>query len=656
MSDNRNKNTDKNAEHILVCISSSPSNTKIIQTASSMAKAFGAMFSALYIKTPSAASLEPKDKERLLSNIHFAEECGASVTTVCGDDIPFQIAEYARLSGVTKIVIGRSVVNKKRLALQPTLTEKLISLAPNVDIHIIPDSDAVLPKGKAKVFEKSAFFKIVKGVIVSTIVLSIATLLGYIFSKFGFTDANIITVYMLGILITAILTESKICWVLSSVVSVLLFNFLFTEPRFSLLAYGNGYPVTFVIMLVASLVIGGTAEKLKTRERQSTQTAYRTKILFDANQLIQQASDESEIFCVTANQLKKLLNRTVIVFDDKSQCRCSLPTENDTVIMPQDCEQILLQVIKNNVKAGKGTSIFSENDYTFFPICKNGKNYGAIGVFVGNNPIDAFDESIVNSVIGECALAVDGIVNAKERERAAVLAKNEQLRANLLRSISHDLRTPLTSISGNASNLISNGNDIDDITKKQIYEDIYDDSLWLINLVENLLSVTRLEEGRMNINLTTELVGDVIDEALKHVHVKSEKQKITVIQPDDLLLAQMDARLIVQVLINLLDNAIKYTPSDSQITITAKRNGSMVCISVADNGLGIPDEQKSRVFDMFYTGANRISDCRRSIGLGLSLCKSIINAHGGEITIADNVPHGAIFVFTLPVGEVEIHE
>ena len=149
------------------------------------------------------------------------------------------------------------------------------------------------------------------------------------------------------------------------------------------------------------------------------------------------------------------------------------------------------------------------------------------------------------SVIGECAIAIDGIINAKERERAAVLAKNEQLRANLLRSISHDLRTPLTSISGNASNLISNGNDIDDATKKQIYEDIYDDSLWLINLVENLLAVTRLEEGRMNINLTTELVGDVITEALKHIHTKSETQKITVIQQDDLLLAKMDARLIV---------------------------------------------------------------------------------------------------------------
>ncbi len=202
------------------------------------------------------------------------------------------------------------------------------------------------------------------------------------------------------------------------------------------------------------------------------------------------------------------------------------------------------------------------------------------------------------------------------------MAKNEQLRANLLRSISHDLRTPLTSISGNASNLISNGNDIDDITKKQIYEDIY----------------------------------DVIDEALKHVHVKSEKQTITVIQPDDLLLAQMDARLIVQVLINLLDNAIKYTPSDSQITITSKRADNMVCLSVADNGNGIADDQKLRVFDMFYTGTNKIADSRRSIGIGLSLCKSIINAHGGEITVTDNVPHGAIFTFTLPVGEVDIHE
>ena len=645
-----------NKEHILVCLSSAPSNPKIIQTAAAMAKAFNATFSALYVKTPDSEYMEAEDKNRLLANIHFAEKCGATIVTSCGDDVPFQIAEYARLSGATKIVIGRSVVGKRRFFGRPALTEKLISLAPNVDIHIIPDSDAAIAKGKKTLFEKPHFVKTLKELTVSTALLLFSTLLGYLFSSLGFTEANIITIYMLGVLITAILTKSKICRVLSSVASVLVFNFLFTEPRFSFLAYGSGYPVAFVIMLAASLIIGGTTEKLKTRERQATQTAYRTKILFDANQLIQKASDEAEIFRVTANQLEKLLNRNVIVFNEKAQKVHATQAESTDADISPDCEQVVLQVTKNNVKEGKGTDICPESDYTFFPICKNGKKYGAIGIFVGEKPIDFFDESIVISVIGECAIAIDGIINAKERERAAVLAKNEQLRANLLRSISHDLRTPLTSISGNASNLISNGNDIDDATKKQIYEDIYDDSLWLINLVENLLAVTRLEEGRMNINLTTELVGDVIAEALKHVHTKSEMQKITVIQPDDLLLAKMDARLIVQVLINLLDNAIKYTPSDSQITITAKRNGETVCVSVADNGKGIANEQKSRVFDMFYTGANKIADCRRSIGVGLSLCKSIINAHGGEITIIDNVPHGAIFTFTLPVGEVEIHE
>lgn len=642
-------------EHILVCLSPAPSNTKIIQTAAAMAKAFNATFSALYVKTPASASMTAEDAERLLANIRFSEASGASVVTVCGNDIAFQIAEYARLSGVTKVVIGRTVIGKRRLIGKPTLTEKLISLAPNVDIHIIPDSDAVVSDRRNKPYEKPRFANVLKGLTISAVVLLLSSLLGWLFFRLGFTEANIITIYILGVLLIAIFTESKICWVVASVASVLIFNFLFTEPKFTFLAYGSGYPVTFIIMLTASLIIGGTTEKLKTREYQATQTAYRTKILFDANQLIQKASDETEILRVTANQLKKLLNRNVIVFDDKAQKVYATKEENADAVMP-NCEQIVLRVTKNNVKEGKGTDIFPESDYTFFPICKNGKNYGAIGIFAGEKPIDSFDESIVVSVIGECAIVIDGIINAKERERVAVFAKNEQLRANLLRSISHDLRTPLTSISGNASNLISNGNVIDNATKTQIYEDIYSDSLWLINLVENLLAVTRLEEGRMNINLTTELVGDVIAEALKHIHTKSEKQKITVIQQDDLLLAKMDARLIVQVLINLLDNAVKYTPSDSHITITAKRNGEMVCVSVADNGHGIPDEQKSRVFDMFYTGSTKIADSRRSIGLGLSLCKSIINAHGGEITVTDNTPHGAIFTFTLPAGEVEIYE
>ena len=168
-------------EHILVCLSSAPSNPKIIQTAAAMAKAFNATFSALYVKTPASESMEAEDAERLLANIRFAETNGASIVTVCGDDIAFQIAEYARLSGVTKIVIGRTVIGKRKFIGKPTLTEKLISLAPNVDIHIIPDSYAGTAKGKKKLLEKPHFVKTLKELTVSTALLAFSTLLGYLF-------------------------------------------------------------------------------------------------------------------------------------------------------------------------------------------------------------------------------------------------------------------------------------------------------------------------------------------------------------------------------------------------------------------------------------------------------------------------------------------
>ena len=217
-------------------------------------------------------------------------------------------------------------------------------------------------------------------------------------------------------------------------------------------------------------------------------------------------------------------------------------------------------------------------------------------------------------------------------------------------------RAPLTSISGNASNLLSNADYFDKETKKQLYLDIYDDSMWLINLIENMLSVTRLEEGRMNLNISVELVDDVIQEALRHVDRKKDEHTITVEHEDELLLARMDSRLIVQMVINLVDNAIKYTQKGSHIDIRTGREGKNAVISVADDGPGISDEMKEHIFETFYTGTNKIADSRRSLGLGLALCKSIVNVHGGEIKVSDAHPHGAVFQFTLPAGEVYLYE
>ena len=328
--------------------------------------------------------------------------------------------------------------------------------------------------------------------------------------------------------------------------------------------------------------------------------------------------------------------------------------EEDITIEDEACEeQAAAWALENNRHAGTGTDHFKQAKRQYLAIRVNSTVYGVVGIMIQKQPLDAFENSVLLSILGECALALENDKNVREKEEAAILAKNEQLRANLLRTISHDLRTPLTSISGNANNLLYNESCLDAQMRRQIYGDIYDDSMWLIDLVENLLSVTRIEEGRMQIRQSAELVDEVIKEALKHTGQSRTGRTIKVEEEDELILAKMDARLIVQVLINLIGNAVKYTPQGTDITVRVKKEKaenaerSQVIISVCDLGNGIPDDRKERVFDMFYTGSDQVADSRRSLGLGLGLCRSIINAHGGKIWISDNIPHGAAVTFTL---------
>ncbi len=659
----KDQNENSGKEHILVCLSASPSNAKIVKTAAKMSSAFGGIFTALYVKTPNSDKMDDASKERLQYNIRLAEQSGANITTVYGEDVSLQIAEFARISGVTKIVIGRSNVKRKHFWSKPTLTEKLTMIAPGLDIYIIPDSSADTKyKEKPYTFLQSLIPQ-PKDLPVTFIILAITTLISFGLYHLNFTDSNIIPVYILGVLLTSLFTRGYLCGVISSLLSVMLFNFLFTEPRYTFHAYDSKYTVTFAIMLAASVITGTLASKLKSQAKLSAQAAFRTKVLLDTNQLLQKVHNNDDIFNITATQLVKLLNKSVVMYSAKGNklAKGSLfPSESETI----EGDRMFLPVERNTAqwafenrqRAGSTTDIMNEAKCLYVSIRINNNVYGVVGIHVNGKHLDSFENSMLLSIIGECALALDNNRNANEKELAAVLAKNEQLRANLLRTISHDLRTPLTSISGNAGNLLSNYDKLDDETRVQIFTDIFDDSQWLISLVENLLSVTRIEEGKMKFNMSVQLMDEVIDEAMRHINRKGAEHVITVTCKDDLLLARMDAKLIVQVIINLVDNAVKYTPSDSEINITAEKKDHFVSVSVSDNGNGIPDLLKPHVFEMFYTGDNKIADSRRSLGLGLYLCKSIINAHGGELTLSDNVPHGCVFTFTVPLEEDIINE
>ena len=198
---------------------------------------------------------------------------------------------------------------------------------------------------------------------------------------------------------------------------------------------------------------------------------------------------------------------------------------------------------------------------------------------------------------------------------------------------------------------MSNSRYFDEETKQQIYSDIYDDSMWLVDLVENLLYSTRIEEGRMTLHTSAELISDILEEAMQHICRKAGSHQLQVSWPEELLLVRVDAKLVAQVIINFVDNAIKYTTPGTTIQVTACKQGGMAAISVRDTGNGISDEEKEKIFEKFYCGNRKIADNRRSLGLGLYLCKAIIEAHGGSICVTDNQPKGAVFCFTLPLEE-----
>ncbi|MDU4392238.1 MAG: ATP-binding protein, partial [Klebsiella michiganensis] len=273
--------------------------------------------------------------------------------------------------------------------------------------------------------------------------------------------------------------------------------------------------------------------------------------------------------------------------------------------------------------------------------------YGIIGIYLYKDRLDSVENKILLAILGDMSLALEKEKVIEDKNRANLKIKDEQFKTNLLRSISHDLRTPLTTICGDSDILLNNYKNLTESMKLELFQDIYDDSQWLLNLIENILSITRVEEGRMKLKIEPQIVEEVIDEALKHINRDKRKHNINVDIEDEYLMANMDVRLIIQVIINLVDNAIKYTDEGSNILIKAFKKDENTIIQICDDGNGIRDNDKEKIFRKFYTSNDKISDNKRSIGLGLYLCKIIVEAHGGSIKVEDNKPKGAIFTFNL---------
>lgn len=506
---------------------------------------------------------------------------------------------------------------------------------------------------------------------VSVGLLVAATIVGALLDHPGLAP-SIMIVYVFAVQLCAFFTWSRLYCLLSSAAAVALYNFLFVDPRYSLSLIDRGYPGMFFIMFVVSLVSSSIALALRRALAQAAASDRRTHMVLETNRMLQRCADQQQIVHAMATQLARLSGCPVVWYSADAEGDDLLPRATYTAVgdaapvhelAPQMPPRLSASAyVGTPLDATFGGSSF----YGIYLTVRTGDGFvrsgdpasvvGVLAIVAEPDVLTHEERTLADAIVSEGELALDRARAMEAREEAAVLAKNEQLRANLLRSISHDLRTPLTSISGNADVLLDQGSTgtavLDAQTRRGLLLSIRSDALWLNATVENLLAITKLEGGGMHLSTTLELMDDIVEEALRHVSPAVREHDLKVVACDEPALVNVDARLMVQLVVNLVNNAITYTPAGSHIVISIGVDDGRVACSVADDGPGIAPEDRERIFESFYTANHGLADSHRSVGLGLSLCRSIALAHGGSIEVAAADPHGSVFTIELPVADV----
>jgi len=484
-----------------------------------------------------------------------------------------------------------------------------------------------------------------------------STLVALFFRHVGLLEANIIMVFILGVLLSS-LSTGRLLGIASSVAGVLLFNFFFTEPRFTLVAHDDQYLITFPIMLIVAIITSELTSRIKQQAEQSEAREKRTNVAYQTSRALLKTRGTSNVINTGMENITKILNRNAIFYLVESDKKLSIPfissgnRNNDTTYLTEGNEKAAAAwVLSNQRKAGAGTEIFLKAHVTYLPVNSKDGIIGVIGVSCKEGLLEQEEHSFLEAIAAQISLALDRERLAEEQEKSVMEMEREKLRSNLLRAISHDIRTPLAGIAGSAGTLLGEGNLISKEVKKELIKGIYDDAEWLNRLVENLLSITKIESGEVQVEKNWEAVEEIVSETLQRVQKRMENYSIKLNIPDDLILVPMDGNMIEQVLVNLIDNAVKYTPEGSLIELQIFKEKDRLVFKVMDNGPGIPEKDIKKVFDKFFTIKSVGVDSRRGVGLGLTICKSIIDAHGGVIEASNRPGCGTIFSFTLPLSD-----
>ncbi|HWA72295.1 MAG TPA: sensor histidine kinase KdpD [Polyangiaceae bacterium] len=638
------------AEQLLVAVSPSPFSARLIRAGRRMASALHARWFAVFVEPPRARPLPERARARLAQNLRLAEQLGAEVVTLSGENASDAILRFSRERNITKIVVGKPQTFRVRDRFRVSLVDQIVRNGGDIDVYVTAGDaapDEAVPEKRARTRIEVPTF--LAAGLISAACTALALLL---FGRDQLPD--VVMTYLLGIMVVSSrfgLGPS----LFAALLSVALVDFFFVPPYFTFAVADFRHAVTFAVMFLVAVVISGLTQRIRNQVAAAREREQQTLGLYALSREVAAARGREQVLEVFARHIERAFASDVsILLPDRHGKLVRAYGKSARVADELEREAAVSQwVWANQKEAGLHTSTLASNRTLYVPLLSSGGIMGVLGLTPANEErFDGIEQRRqVDAFATQLALAVERAELSEQTEKARREFETEQLRSSLLSSVSHDLRTPLAVITGAASTLVEKPT-LDDSARAELTKTILEEAERLNRLIRNLLDMTRLDSGTVKVKKDWQALEEVVGAALNRLEQRLAEREVRVELPRALPLVPFDSILIEQTLINLLENAIKYGQAPIEITASLRENGEAenrreIVVEIADHGPGLPEGEESRVFEKFHRAVR--DGAASGAGLGLAICRAIVAAHGGRIW-AQNRPEGGVsFRFTLPL-------
>ncbi|RUZ75820.1 sensor histidine kinase KdpD [Mesorhizobium sp. M7A.F.Ca.US.006.01.1.1] len=635
-------------ERVLVCLDARPGGAARVRYARRLADRLRAPWTALHVDSTRSASMPEDDKDRLATNLRLAQQLGAEVTTIPGQNVAQDIVRYATANNFTHIVVGRPTRSRWRELIEGSLTYDLIRNAGDISVHVISGNErseassrSVKAADEQWQFEIWPYLKATAFVIGS---LAFAVLLDQ------FLDVrNLAIILLIGVLASAV-TGGLWPALYACFVSALAFNYFFLEPRYTLTIRDPESIVALGVFLVVAVIASNLTARVQRQAVAARSRARATEDIYLFSKKLAGAGTLDDVLWATAFQIASMLKlRVVLLLPEDGTITVKAGYPPDDTLAEADIAAARW-AWEHNRAAGRGADTLPGAKRLYLPL-RTGRT--AIGVVGLDNDkqgplLTPEQQRLLDALADQAAVAIERIQLVADVDRAKLAAEADRLRSALLTSISHDLKTPLAAIMGAAGTLRDFSAALPEPDRAELLSTVLDESERLNRFIANLLDMTKIESGAMEPNYAFHYVGDIVGSALQRARKIIGEHKIETDIPRDLPMLKVDPVLFEQALFNLLDNAAKYAPEGSTIRVQGWTDNGSVLLQIMDEGPGIPPGDLERIFDTFYRVRKR-DQVRAGTGLGLSICRGFIEAMGGTITAANRTDRsGAVFTIKMP--------